>query len=466
MNNFKETIKNILLNKEFKSLNFKIEDIICTITYHKTLSDVKTYNKYFVNKITTNNISYLDKVYPGVYFKITCLDSEIISLVSMGFMLFEANEYLYYINMQSEMERSISESLIEPHNILGARDGFVENINKNIGLIQRRIKCTTFVNEEIVVGKRSKTKVSILYLSDVCNKETIRQITDKINSINVDGLISINDITYLFTKNSLFPLCGEIGSPELAAMNIYEGRAVILVDQIPIAVCVPVDFDYFLTLKEGYYTTPIITFHVKLILFILLFISVFFLGIYAAVINYHTNIVSLVVVSQIKSSFKGTTLPLFIEFLFIIFLFDTLRIASTRSPSNNIQNIIAIVGGLLIGQNAVNSGFISAFNLVVTAICYLSSFAISNNQRFIQAISITRIIVLLCGLFLGLFGVLVIFILIMYYLINLRSLNSSYLAPIIPYYQKDFKQIFFTKHIFKRKTRSRNLMTNDNTRGN
>ena len=122
-------------------------------------------------------------------------------------------------------------------------------------------------------------------------------------------------------------------------------------------------------------------------------------------------------------------------------------LSASKSPKMNLQNLIITVGGLLIGQNAVNSGFISSFNLLISAISYISSYAITKNQRFIDSLSIVRLIIFLCGMVFGLFGVLIAIIFTFFELSNLKSLNTPYLAPITPFIKKDFIEIFFGKII-------------------
>ena len=182
-------------------------------------------------------------------------------------------------------------------------------------------------------------------------------------------------------------------------------------------------------------------------------------------INFHTKNVSLIVISEIKASLRGSTLPLFLEFLFIIFLFDLLRLATTKSPNINIQNIIVIVGGLLIGQSAVSSGFISAFNLVITALSYVSCYGLTSNQRFIMSLRIFRLIVLISGLVLGILGVIIIAILSVFMISKIRSLDTPYLSPLVPFLSRDFKQNIFSRYIFKKFERNKDLDPIDNTRG-
>ena len=465
-----ERLNKLITNNNFILKEININNLKVNICFHRFLADVKQFNKFFMDRINENNYQKLDLIYPGVYYKIYSIDDDINNLITNGNIFIEINDYLYFINMQNNFNRSISESILEPTNIYGARDGFTESIEMNISLIQRRIKCSTFNYQRLLIGKRSQTDIYVLYIEDICNKKHINQVIDILKRINIDAVQSIKDITNAFEKktskmNYLFPTTSEIGTPELAATNLYEGRVVILINHFPVAIVLPVDITYFVTLKENYYTTPTITLKYRIIFYILFFLSVFFLGTYAAIINFHTKNVSLIVISEIKASLQGTTLPIFLEFIFIIFLFDILRLATTKSPNINIQNIIVIVGGLLIGQNAVNSGFISAFNLVITAISYISCYALTSNQRFIMSLRLLRIAILLSGLTLGILGVIVASIISIFIMSKNRSLDTPYLAPLLPFIKSDFIKTFLSKNFYKKFKRNKDLETIDDTRG-
>jgi len=458
-----EKMKNLLTelknNANVKILEFSQNNIKGKIIFHIFLSNIKLFNAYFKDKINSDNVSNLDKVYPGVYYKANFITSEVLSSIFNGnvYLILEENSHLipYSVICPQALGRSISDSIHEPSNLVGSRDGFIESIETNQSLIQRRIKSENLITERLLIGKKGNTIVNIIYLKEKINDNFIKEIIDKINIMNIEVINSIKDLSNVFEKYSLFPSTAEIGSPEIAVQDILDGRIVILVDQIPIALTVPVDLTYFMTLKEGKHNKPINTIYGRILSVLCLFISCYFLGIYAAFVNYHTDSLSLIAISEIKSSLRGSTLPLYLEFIFLIFLFDLLKLASSKSPNATLQNVIVTVGGLLIGQNAVNSGFISSFNLVVTAITYISSFAITNNQRFVNAISIVRLIVLLSGMFLGMLGVIASIIIISCSLSKQKVLNTTYLSKIVPLNKDRLIKFFIGKNFFNKSLKSR-----------
>jgi len=462
---YKDIIDSMNINEDIKTMELLINDCIVNITFHRYLCNIKDFHKYFTRKIKENNYDILDKIYPGVYYKISLINSDIITMVMTGNLILNINETIYLVIIQNNLNRAISDSLFDAYNLFGSRDGLVENVETNISLVQKRLKSSNVVIESFRLGSRGKTDTRIVYLNDIANKNDVMRVKKLLNDINTDAILTSTDLYNLFTKNSLFPLANETGNAGVIANNIYEGKIAIFIDQIPLAIIVPITLTSLVSQKEGKNSTLLITIYNKFLLFIMVFLSIFFLGIYAAFINSHTKNLSIIMISEIKTSLRGNTIPLYFEFILIIFLFDLLRLSTNRSPNISLQTVLSTVGGLLIGQNAVNSGIISSFNLVVAAICYISSYGVTNNQRLIMTISILRYIVLFAGLFMGMYGIIISGILIALYLSKQKSLTVNYFSPLVPYIKHDFFKNIISEKLFIRKKRDKSLESIDQTRG-
>ena len=455
----------IELNKVTNNINIfklslRIEDKLCSLYFHKDLSNLNEFNKYYVSKITKDNLNKLSEIFPSTFEKISELTENLIStLIFTGHIILEVpdSDIIYKISLPNIPERTPSESLLDPTNVYGSRDGFVENIKKNISLIQRKLKADNLKIEQMFIGKRTKTEINVLYINDIASKSNVREVINRLNRLNIGSVLTINTIAREFTKNSLFPLVGETGSSEFAANYLLKGKIAILIDQIPVAIIVPISIDYFTTSGDETTSPFFYTVYKKIINYLLVFLSIFFLGFYVAIINYHSNNLSLLIISEIKVTARGTTIPLALEIILTLLLFEILKMSNTKTPSSNIQNVIVIVGGLLIGQNTVNSGFIGAFNLVITAICYLSTFGVTNNQHLIISFSIFRLILLISSVILGIYGFLIATIFIIIYLKKLYSLNTPYLAPISPTLPHEIIQSFLPSDAIKKKERPRSL---------
>jgi len=465
-NEYDELISSMLGNESIKISKLIINDMELEITFHMFLCNIKDFHKYFTSKISIKTYDKLDKIYPGVYYKLSIINNEINAHIMAGNLLLKANDKLYIVIIQNLLNRSISDTIIDAFNIYSSRDGLVESIDTNIALIQKRIKSSNIIVNNYRIGRRSKTDVRIMYISDIANIDNVKKVKKILNSIDTDAILNSTDIYNYFSNKSLFPLVLETGSPEIVSNNLYNGKIAILIDQVPIAIMLPISLFSLITFDEGKKSLFFQTIYSRMFTFLMLFLSIFFLGIYAALITYHSKNLSIVMISEIKTSLKGNTIPLYLELFLLIFLFELLRLSTSRTPKISLQNIIGIVGGILIGQNAVNSGFISSFNLVITAICYISAYAVTSNQRLVSAISILRFIIFISGLFFGLYGLIISSILIINYLSGKYSLSTNYLSPINPLYNSDAIKLFFSEKVFKNKVRNKNFKVNDITKGN
>ncbi len=463
-----QTLNNFVNNVSVFKNEFKIDKYKCTLYFQKNLSDINEFNKYFISSINSNNIKNLQETFPSTFEIISdTSDDSLKNTIFTGNIILVINDenIFYKISLSKVPERSPSESILDPTNVFGSRDGLVENIRTNIALIERKIKVNNLKIEQLFVGKRTKTEINVLSIDDITNKKNVKKVVESISKINISSVTSLNTITNIFNKKSIFPLVSESGSSEYIADSLLRGKVIILVDQIPIAIILPVTVDYFTSNPEASSSPPYYSIYTNIITYLLVFLSIFFLGMYIAIINYHSNNLSLVIISEIKITARGTTIPLALEIILTLILFDILKMANTKTPSSSIQNVVVIVGGLLIGQNTVNSGFIGAFNLVITAICYLSTFGVTNNQHLITSFSILRLIVLIFSIAIGLYGFLIATLLIIFYLDKLRSIDTPYLAPFSPLIKNDVLLSFLPKETLKKKKRPKILNTTDKDYG-
>lgn len=448
MNDFELFINKIDEDNPIKKADFTIESHECMLVYHGTLSKVSEFNQFFVHKINDQNITKLNNSFPGTFTKISEISEYIFEdiLLTGNIILYVKDENLLYrIVLKNVLSRNITESTADSTHIYSGKDGFVEELDKNIALIQKRIKNDKLTIEKDTIGNKNPSTINIVYIKGVANKVTISEIKNKIKAINVDTITSTTDITHVFNESSLFPLVAHTSSPSNTVNSLYNGRVAILIDEFPIAIILPINLSYFINIAQEPNPPFYYSIYHKLIIYLMLFISIFFLGIYVAILNYHAENLSLIMISEVKVTARGTTVPLFVEILVILLIFEILKIASAVTISGSLQNIIVIVGGLLIGQNTVSSGFIGSFNLVITTICYFSTFGVTNSQHLITAISIIRIVVLLASILMGMYGLVLTSIVFIIYLFNLKSVNFKYLFPISPFIPKQILRMFIPK---------------------
>lgn len=445
-----------------------IEDTQVYLLFHKGLCDIKRFNEYYFPYINKDNLLSLHKKFPGIF---EVAKEESFSVFSKdifsGIILFYIKEIdlLYKINLSNIPRRSIENNAFDPKSTFSSQDAFIEDVNINVALLQNRVKDYNFKIDEFEIGKRSKTIIKLCYLENIANDSIISQIKQKLNEPNIDMVSSVHDISNIFSGDTFFPLVAHSASPEIVEDAIVNGRAIILIDTIPICVILPVTLEFIISTKEEAESPIYHALYTRILIFTLLFVSIFLLGFYLSVVAFHTRNLSLVLISEIKVTTRGANLPLLGEMIFILIIFEFLRLASSRTAIGGVQSFVIVVGGLLIGQNTVQSGFVGAFTVVLTALSYLSAYAISNHQHFITSVFYFRIFVLIGGFIAGLFGVLITGIITIVFLYSQKSVGVPFLSPMIPFFKKEFIQLFIPKNTKKFTIRPKTIKPKDLKRG-
>lgn len=390
-------------------------------------------------------ISKLHKHFPGTFEKITTTNINFyLKNLADGriFIFFEKLNLIYMGHLNNIPIRSISPSEFDPVNFFGSKESFIENIKVNFTLITKRIKSDNLKYIDYEVGTITKSIVRLVYIDSFIKKSIIIKIDRLIKNIVIKGIKTIGDITERLNTTGYLPSFQVTSSIESTQNYLLNGRAIIMVDNFPVVIVLPITLDAFTNLPDEAASPNYYLLYTRGLTYILYIIAVFLLGFYITIINYHSNCLSLQMISEIKTASKGSTLPLIGEIIFITFVFEFLRIASSKTPSSNIQSLVITVGGLLIGQNTVSSGFVSPFNLVITALSYLSTYGVTNNKHLIISISYQRIFILISSYFLGILGFISSSIIILNDINSKHSFGIKYFSPLT---LKGFKEMLNSK---------------------
>lgn len=441
-------------NSDILARTIYINDIEVVLLFMIGVSDSDVFNRYYLEKSINAIKNKLDltKEIPGVVKKIS--EDEIdFELYSANIILSFENEIYSYALAKSN-SRAVGDPISESLNIFGSRDGFVEDIRVNISLVRTRIKTDELMLSELEIGKRSKTKVFLLGIENIVNLKRYERIKKILENIEIDSILNITCITSYFTKSRIFPIEKYSGSPEEVAKNLLEGEIVIMIDRIPVSIILPTSLFFSTKIKIDDQTPSFYAWFQRIYVILSLFISVFWLGIFSSLVMYQSDNLSFLLLSSLKVSQRGVIFPVFYEIIAILFLFELVQLIGIRSPSATIQNIVVIVGGILIGQNTITSGLVGVVVMTLTAFSFIASFTITNDTRIIMSISLLRIIIFISSLFLGMFGVVLMSILLLSYIYKNQFLGISFLHPFIPFNYKDFKRFFINRYSIRLKKRN------------
>lgn len=421
----------------------------CTIYYQEHLCNILEFMKDLYPRIESDLSSDLDDIIPGLCKKIEADEENIIQLVFCGLLVCERNHQYYVIDLSKAPSRPTGDSIAEPDNVFGSRDGFVENFKENIALIRTRVKDDKLKIDTVTVGRRSKTIVSLLSIQDIHNEEIKKEILNQLEQIDIDAIICIEDIMSYFQNKHLFPTFHYVGTPDTACRRLYNGEFIIIIDRICIVVCLPTTLAYTSRLKIDALNMPFFSFFERSFIILSAVFSIFFCGILAAFSGIQMDSLSLTVLSTLKVSQTGIYLPIFVEILIVLGMFELYYLIGFRQSKITVSSTIVLIGGLIVGQNLISSGIAGVFIMTATAICFLLSFVVSSNVTNIIAISIARLFILFSSLVYGLFGIVIASVLLACYLYNQKTLGVRYFYPFLPFDLKGIHKFFMASSDLK-----------------
>ncbi|MDD9268480.1 spore germination protein [Paenibacillus sp. GCM10023248] len=337
-------------------------------------------------------------------------------------------------------KRSLEESSSEPV-IRGPKDGFIENIYTNIGLIRNRLKTSRLKMESMIIGELTQTNVVITYITGLASEEMIDSVKSKLAQSQTDGILESGYIEEFIEEYSFspFPQVNTTERPDVVVAALLDGKIAILVDTTPFVLIVPMTFWGGMQASEDFYNRkPIATF-VRWIRFFFITIAIFAPPLYVAITTYHQEMIPTNLVLSIASSREDVPFPALIEAMFTEIVFEALREAGIRLPKQ-LGSAISIIGALVIGQAAVEAGIISAPVVIIVSITGIAAFTIPR-YSFANGIRLLRFPMLILAGTLGLYGIVLGFVGIVIHVMSLRSFGVPYFSPIFPFTWKSLKRL-------------------------
>ena len=361
--------------------------------------------------------------------------------------------------------RSVDEPNIESE-IKGPRDGFVENIQTNVSLIRRRIKDYGLRFDTIKLGNKTKTVISIAYISGLADDALIKEVKSRFEKINTDAVFGSEYLDEMIKDSpySIFPTIANTERPDKVCASLLEGRIAVLTDNTPLVLTMPVVFWQFLASSGDYYDNFYVTTFIRWIRLIALFFCLSASSIYVLLTSFHQEMLPTALALKIAASRMGVPFPSVIEAGGMAIVLEIMKEAGLRLPKPMGQ-AVSIVGTLVIGQAAVSAGLVSPMLVIIIAVEAISSFAIPSFSMS-NTLRLLRFPILISTAFFGLLGYLAGIITIMLHLMSIRSFGSPYLAPVIPFDKNGMKDIFIRAPWWKMLQRPKFTKSKDSTRQN
>lgn len=345
----------------------------------------------------------------------------------------------------------------EPQNestIRGSREGFIESLHTNIMLLRRRIKDPNLIVQTGMLGRRSKNEFSLLYVKGIAKPELIEEARYRISCVDTDHVPDAGSLEELIEDNvlSVFPQIMHTERPDKSAAALLNGQILIMLDGSPSALIAPITFQQFFKSPEDLYERWHIGTLIRILRYLACFIALFLPSLYIAMVSFHEGMIPTTLALSIAGSREGVPFPAFIEALLMELTIELLREAGVRLP-RPIGQTIGIVGGLVIGDAAVRAGIVSPIMVIVVALTTIASFAMPSYSASIS-FRMLRFALMVAAAVFGLYGIVLVYILINIHLVGLKSFGSFYLSPFAPFSKKDWKDLIMRFPLSVQRTRT------------
>lgn len=410
-------------------------------------------SKQYIKASQYTPLNWLKKIIPLVQWKeLSGSDKGISDLLEGHCLIIPAcaNTFLSYDVSNGEF-RSVSEPTTEA-SVRGPREGFVEDVSRNVALIRKRLKNEHLVFEPFIIGSATRTKVYLTYLNKVASVPVIEEFRRRLHSIQVDSIMESAYIEEWIQDKTLspFPQLVSTERPDSIAAKLLEGQVALITDGTPMVLYGPITFFQMFSSPEDYYQRADIATLTRWLRMLAFLFSILVPSLYIAVVSYHQELLPTSLLISLAAQREEVPFPAVIEATIMMVTFEILREAGLRMPRIAGQSI-SIVGALVLGQAAVEAGLISAAMVIVVSFTAISNF-VSPNYSFSIAQRIVQFSFMILAGLLGFFGIMCGLYFLLIHLVSIRSFGVKYMTPVAPLKLSDWKDTFvrFPRFLLKR----------------
>lgn len=429
------------------------------IYYIETICSSEQVNNFILKNLTNPNSHRKFKdILAGPNFKEINLNKLEFYLYN-GFTVLVYRNKIYAIETKASLDRSVTSPLVE-QDLYGAKDALLENYQKNIGLIKRRLKSSHLKTKEYKLGRFTQTSTGVLYIDNITDMSLVKRIDALLNKIDTDSVIDVGELKQFLTmdKGNIFPPTKLTERPDVIVKALLDGKLVIVMDTSPFAIILPAVLADFINPISDKYLYQRNANNLKILRMICFFLTIFTPAFYIAIITYNQETIPASLLTNFITQNEGIPFPATIETFFMIFICEMLRESDIRFPSN-FSSSISILGALILGDAAVSANIVSPIMIIITSLTFISSMIFSNVELS-GAIRIWRFIAMIIASFYGLYGVALAFIFFIVSLSSYSSFGLPYTFPVVPFSLPYLKETLYESDIHDNKKRSPYLTKN------
>ncbi len=414
----------------------RVNDFVLKFFSHKSIFANNKRN--FKNAIIEN--------IPAINYKEVKDKSALVEFLFSGFTIVIYDWEVSAYETRGELDRGVNEPSSEPV-VRGPKDSFTENYEKNVGLIRKRLKSEHLVLKEVTVGKETKSKVGIMYMSNICESELKDEVIRTIESINIDGVMDVNNFKGYIDKNTFtfFPTTLYTEKPDDVCRYLLEGRVIVTMDNSPSVLIAPTFFIDFFHNSEDYYHKPFFSSFMRIIRFISFFVAIITPALFIAIVTYDQEILPVSLLINFAEQRNNVPFPVIIEAFILMFTFELLYEGDSRTPANR-GTSLSILGALILGDAAVQAGLISPIMVIVVSVSSISSL-IFTYYDIQGSIRFWRYLLMICSALFGIVGFVTGLLFLVINLCSISTFGKPYTLPIIPFLKNEQSDAIIRKEI-------------------
>ena len=348
-----------------------------------------------------------------------------------------------------------SRSVHEPPDgkvLRGSHDGFVEAVVPNMALLRRRIRDPHLTMEGHKVGSRTHNDAVLCYLDDKVDQDLLRKLRGKLLGLDVRSLSmaqeSLAEAIRPKQWYNPFPKVRYTERPDAAAASIMEGSIVLMVDNSPSVMILPTGFFDFTQESNDYYFPPLVGTYLRVLRVTVFLLSLFITPAWYLMVSEPNRLPGWL---NFLSSPEPVSLSLLSQLLVVEFLIDVLKLASLNTP-DSLSNSFSMLGALVLGDFAVQAGWLGPEVLVYMAFVSVAGFA-QPSYELGYAFKLLRVVLLLVtaafdvwGFCLGVVGIFIL-------LCTTKPLvGKGYLYPLVPFNGKALLRLLVREPISRDNT--------------
>lgn len=376
-------------------------------------------------------------------------------------ILCEGVKEAFVLGVKSAPARAVAEPPTDVA-LKGPRAGFVEELKTNLALLRLRLKTPGLLLKTVSVGRRGNTKIAICYLDGVAKTEIAEKIEERLKKIDTDGIPDSSYVADFLSERplSVFRQTGTTEKPDILAAKMLEGRIGILVDGSPIALTLPYIAAEDFQSCDDYFVNPYRATFNRFLRFFSLLLAIYLPAFYVSAQLFKLQILPLGLLLTVASSIQGLALSPSMEMFLTLLVLEILTEASIRMPKY-VGLALSVVGALVLGDTAVNAGFLSTPAILIIALSGICLYTVPN---LLETTSVIRLVMLLLAGSVGVYGVLLFTAFLAYYLFSAESYGAPLFAPFAPFIAKDFRDAGVKYELRELATRPRVLKPKNKVR--